>query len=175
MLDTFAGARQCLNSIIPLVDFGAADIELLRQHCELMETWADDVVETFYSALYADATTEAVFHPSERPEREASLRQWYRRVVTDEITEQYWAWQWAVGRSHAHRIGADPMAVAMLSAISEVVRVRAITTLGTTEGGRLHRSFCKLAAIIVSLITEGYASAGRSYKDTVAIATARTR
>jgi hypothetical protein len=136
--------------------FEAADAERLSSHHDFFLGLRDEIVTSFYDRLFGRTETAAVFASGERAAREKTLADWLERTITGPIDDSYWRWQWLVGLVHIKRKVPNPMMIAMMGHVSDLVLTRAVAELGADEGLALYRSFQRVATIVSALIAEGY-------------------
>jgi len=115
-------ARQAMEEIAQEARFRPEDHQVLLKHKDRLLALTDDLVKTFYDSLFATPSTRKVFHEGERPEREKTLREWWRRTIEGPIDEDYWAWQAYVGLLHVKRGVINPVMMAQAFLVKNVVR-----------------------------------------------------
>jgi len=115
-------ARQAMEEIAQEARFRPEDHQVLLKHKDKLLAITDDLIKTFYDSLFATPSTRKVFHEGERPEREKTLRDWWKRTIEGPVDEDYWAWQAYVGLLHVKRVVTNPMMVAQAFLIENVVR-----------------------------------------------------
>lgn len=115
-------ARQAMEEIAQEARFRPEDHQVLLKHKDKLLAITDDLIKTFYDSLFATPSTRKVFHEGERPEREKTLRDWWKRTIEGPVDEDYWAWQAYVGLLHVKRAVTNPMMLAQAFLIKNVVR-----------------------------------------------------
>ena len=115
-------ARQAMEDMAQEARFRPEDHQVLLKHKDKLLALTDDLVKTFYDSLFATPSTRKVFHEGERPEREKTLREWWRRTIEGPIDEDYWAWQAYVGLLHVKREVINPVMMAQAFLVKNVVR-----------------------------------------------------
>ena len=125
--------------------FRPEDHQVLLKHKDRLLSLSDTLVRVFYDALFATPSTRKVFHEGERPEREKTLRDWWKRTIEGPVDEDYWAWQAYVGLIHVKRVVTNPMMMGQAFMIEDLVR----THLDDPEvAGAIRRLMATVAAII---------------------------
>jgi len=138
-------ARQAMEEIALEARFRPEDHQVLLKHKDRLLALTDDLVKTFYDSLFATPSTRKVFHEGERPAREKTLRDWWRKTVEGPVDEEYWAWQAYVGLLHVKRVVTNPMMMGQAFMIEDLVR----THLDDPEvAGAIRRLMATVAAII---------------------------
>ena len=115
-------ARQAMEEIALEARFRPEDHQVLLKHKDKLLALTDDLVKTFYDTLFATPSTRKVFHEGERPAREKTLVDWWRKTVEGPVDEEYWAWQAYVGLLHVKRVVTNPVMMAQAFLIKNVVR-----------------------------------------------------
>ncbi|WP_038045256.1 protoglobin domain-containing protein [Thermus caliditerrae] len=145
-------AQRTLEEMPPEDRFSEEDAALVLRHRELLLGLEERLVQLFYDSLYSHPATRAVFRERERPERERTLREWWRRTLSGPFDQDYWAWQAYVGLAHVRRGVTNPMmlghAALVARAVGEAVR--------EVEGGALTGAVSRLMATVSALIANGY-------------------
>lgn len=148
---------EIVGEMVPATLVNAHDASTIARHTEFLLGIEDDLVTGFYDALEDHAETAAVFHEGERPAREATLRDWWRRTVTGPLDERYWAWMGLVGVVHIRRGVRNPMMLSMMAFITDAVGEHARTAgLPAEEAAALHVAFTHLTATASAVISESY-------------------
>lgn len=145
-----------LAQMPPQGRFREEDADAIQAHKTLLLSMEDKLVQGFYDALFAHPATSAVFSEDERPAREETLRQWWRRTISGPFDHKYWSWQALVGLIHVKRGVKNPMMIAMWGWVLNVVQAELSTALPRDEAESLMNSFLRLAATVQSLTAESY-------------------
>jgi hypothetical protein len=115
-------ARQAMEDMAQEARFRPEDHQVLLKHKDRLLALTDELVKAFYDTLFATPNTRKVFHEGERPEREKTLRDWWKRTIEGSVDEDYWVWQAYVGLIHVKREVTNPMMVGQAFLIENVVR-----------------------------------------------------
>lgn len=142
----------------PDTRFREWDASAIQRHKELLLSWEDELVGQFYDTLFAHPPTKAVFREGERPQREETLRRWWRRTVTEPVDEGYFGWMALVGLVHVVCGVENPMMLAMTAFVVEFVKEKAtrVTESGMTDALEVIEAFQRLAMTVGAVITYGY-------------------
>lgn len=148
--------RAILEQMPPIVRFRPDDAQLIMAHQQLLLGLEGKLVVGFYDTLFAHAPTKAIFKDGERPAREQTLRDWWRRTLSGPFDGNYWTWQALVGLIHVKRKVKNPMMIAMWGWLLQTLRQELGGQLpaGTLEP--LLDSFTRLAATVQALTAESY-------------------
>ena len=150
-------ARTAIEQMPPQCRFRSDDAAVIRDAKELLLAYESQYVQGFYDTVYAHPITAAVFVDGERPDREATLVQWWRRTASGPLNEQYFAWMAMVGLVHVVRNVGNPMMLAMADYTADfVARVVAVTEMDRADATALVEAFRRLAATVAAVITFGY-------------------
>jgi hypothetical protein len=138
-------ARQAIEDMALEARFRPEDHQVLLKHKDRLLALTDELVKAFYDTLFATPSTQKVFHEGERPAREKTLVDWWRKTVEGPVDEEYWAWQAYVGLIHVKRVVTNPMMMGQAFMIEDLVR----THLDDPEvAGAIRRLMATVAAII---------------------------
>jgi len=74
-------ARQAIEDMAQEARFRPEDHQVLLKHKDRLLALTDELVKAFYDTLFTTPNTRKVFHEGERPEREKTLRDWWRRTI----------------------------------------------------------------------------------------------
>ncbi|APD10439.1 MULTISPECIES: protoglobin domain-containing protein [Thermus] len=144
----FQGLAQRVLAEMPPEDrFSQADAEALARHKGALLALGDELVRAFYDTLFAHPPTARVFREGERPEREETLRRWWRRTVEGPFDLDYWAWQAYVGLVHLKRDVSNPMMLGHAAFVARFVADRLPEAAPSVN---------RLMATVAALIAEGY-------------------
>jgi hypothetical protein len=80
-------ARAAIGQMPPETRFRPEDAQAIARHRALLLSWTEELVQKFYDTLFAHPPTRAVFREGERPEREETLRNWWRKTVGEDVGE----------------------------------------------------------------------------------------
>lgn len=150
-------AREALESMPPAARFGARDRDVLLRHSDYLLSLETEFVAGFYDTLYEHTPTRAVFRDGERPMREESLRDWWRRTVRGPIDDDYFAWMAMVGLVHVVRGVANPMMLAMCEHAARFADSAAARAgLPREEADQVTLAFRRFTTSVGSVITYGY-------------------
>lgn len=154
-------ALRALAQMPPETRFREQDKAVIQRHKDLLLSWENELAERFYNTLFAHPPTQAIFRAGERPQREETLHQWWRRTVTEPIDEGYFGWMALVGLAHVVREVENPMMLAMTSFVVEFVKekVSSGTALGTNEALEVIEAMQRLMTSVGAVITFGYDAA----------------
>ncbi|MFN3265782.1 MAG: protoglobin domain-containing protein [Deinococcales bacterium] len=155
MSEFIAVARYAIGLMPPDNRFTETDAKLILEHKDRFLAWEDELVSQFYNALFDHQPTKDVFHQGERPDREQTLREWWRRSVATPIDDQYFAWMAMVGLVHVVRKVENPMMLAMCNFVASFVAKK---TENEADGRLLAGAFARLALTVGAVITQGFDS-----------------
>ncbi|WP_234553997.1 protoglobin domain-containing protein [Thermus caliditerrae] len=148
-------AKEALEQMPPETRFRPEDAALIARHKEVLLSWTDELVKAFYDSLFAHPPTRKVFREGERPEREKTLENWWRRTVEGPLDAGYFAWMAKVGLVHVVRKVENPMMLAMASFVAEFVE-RKSHDAKLPEADPLTEAFYRLSMAVGAVITHGY-------------------
>jgi hypothetical protein len=150
-------AGLAVRQIPPDCRFTDADAVVIRRHRELLLSLEPTLVAAFYDTLYAHPPTAAVFVEGERPDREQTLSQWWRKTVEGPLDDQYFAWMALVGLVHVARGVENPTMLAMAEHTAELVGGSlGGAGLDPAEAEELVEAFRRLTTTVGAIITFGY-------------------
>jgi hypothetical protein len=149
-------ARTVLSQIPPVCRFSDKDARLISDYNSLLLTLEPELVQGFYDVLLAHEATRSVFAEGERPDREATLRHWWRRTVNGPFDDEYWAWQALVGLVHVKRGVKNAMMIGMWRWLLTWLGERLAGMLEEREAQELLDSFGRLASTVQALTAESY-------------------
>lgn len=137
--------------------FSARDGQVILAHQEFLLGLEPQLIQLFYDTLFEHPPTATVFLEGERPDREVTLSQWWRRTVTGPVDSGYFAWMAAVGLAHVFRAVTNPMMLAMADLIAAFVREQAFRSpLSQADAAALAEAFTRLAGTVGIVISHGY-------------------
>lgn len=150
-------ARLAFDQMPPAVRFRESDALVIKRHQEALLTLEPEILKGFYDTLYSHPATSAVFVEGERPDREATLSNWWRRTVNGPLDEEYFAWMAMVGLVHVARKVSNPMMLSMASFVGSFVAEKARTLpVDRAEADALVDAFRRLSTTVGMVITFGY-------------------
>ncbi len=148
--------KETLEHLISLTGHTEEDFMILGRHATMSKAWADDAVRVFYDTLFAYPPTSEVFREGERPEREASLREWYLEVTGGEIRDGFWRHQWTVGLLHVKRHVKNSFMISMVSRIQQLFLTRCLAELEPAVALEVFGAFKRITDVVLGLVAEGY-------------------
>ncbi|HEX2911685.1 MAG TPA: protoglobin domain-containing protein [Chloroflexia bacterium] len=148
--------EQTLKDLITLTSFVEDDCKTLRDSAATTQTWADEIIATFYDTLFANKSTAAVFQEGERPHREETFRQWYLEITSGEINPTFWEHQWFVGLIHIKRGVNNEFVIGIMSRVQKLFLDKCMAEMDTLRAEQVFGAFKRVTDIIVGLIVEGY-------------------
>lgn len=149
-------SAQIIDQLVPATLVTDDDRAVIAANRDFLLGLEDALVTTFYDTLYAHPATAAVFEEGERPAREQTLRDWWRRTVAAPLDEGYFAWMALVGVVHIRRGVQNPMMLSMFHLVSDVVHAEALAQLGPDAAEELRLAFSHLSSTVSSIISESY-------------------
>jgi hypothetical protein len=150
-------ARAAFEQIPPPCRFRESDAQIIRHYQGPLLALEKDVVKAFYDTLYAHQPTSAILVESERPARELTLSNWWRRTVLGPLDEEYFAWMAMVGLVHVARGVSNPMMLSMSSFVTSFVADQvAGMPLERAQAEGLIEAFRRLSSTVGSVISFGY-------------------
>lgn len=156
-------ARRAISQMPPACRIRPADGEVISRLKDVLLPLEPAVVQGFYDTLYAHEVTARVFVPGERPDREMTLSNWWRRTVIGPIDDDYLAWMAQVGLVHVIREVSNPMMLAMAGFIRDLIKDQSAGLgLPAEERAALIDAFSRLTTTIGAIITYGYDQAASS-------------
>jgi hypothetical protein len=145
-----------LKDLVVLTGFSDADINTLKSAAADLQPWSEEITQMFYDTLFANAPTRAVFREGERPDREQTLRNWYQMVISGQIDDKFWHWQWYVGLIHIPRGITNPFMLGMMSRVQQVFLQKCQETFEPAQSMAVFGAFKRVTDVIAGLIAEGY-------------------
>src|SRR5690606_25430751 len=101
--------------------------------------------------------TSAIFADGERPAREGTLSNWWRRTVLGPLDEEYFSWMAMVGLVHVARGVGNPMMLSMAHFVTSFVAEKATDLqVDRTSAQNLVEAFQRLSSTVGSVISYGY-------------------
>ena len=150
-------ARTAVDQMPPDCRFRPEDADTIYNHKELLLGLEPELVKGFYDTVYEHPATASVFVEGERPDREATLSQWWRRTVNGPLNEQYFAWMAMVGLVHVMRGVQNPMMLAMADwTVGVIAEKVADAAIGSADAEQLVEAYRRLASTVGAIITSGY-------------------
>jgi hypothetical protein len=150
-------ARMAFEQMPPAVRFRESDALVIARHQQALLDLEPEVVKGFYDTLYAHPATSSIFVEGERPDREITLSNWWRRTVNGPLDEEYFAWMAMVGLVHVARGVTNPMMLSMASFVALFVAEKAARLpVDRTEAEALAEAFKRLSTAVGMVITFGY-------------------
>jgi hypothetical protein len=150
-------ARLAFEQTPQAVRFREIDAQVIKRHRDALLALEPEVIRGFYDTLYAHPATGAVFVEGERPDRELTLSNWWRRTVNGPLDEEYFAWMAMVGLVHAARKVTNAMMLSMASFVGLFVAEKAAQLpLDRAEADALVDAFRRLGTVVGIVITLGY-------------------
>ncbi|HEX2807942.1 MAG TPA: protoglobin domain-containing protein [Kineosporiaceae bacterium] len=150
-------AQMARDQLPPACRFTPEDALVIGGYSEVLLALEPDVVKAFYDTLYAHGPTAAVFVDGERPDRETTLSQWWRRTVIGPLDDGYFDWMAMVGLVHVIRGVTNPMMLAMAEfTVTFVAGKAAEADIDEADAARLVEAFRRLASTVGAIITCGY-------------------
>ena len=148
--------NEIIQQIPECVRFNDEDAQALIRNKEILLTLEDGLVAGFYDSVYGYDITRAVFTDDERPAREQTLREWYRRSLNGPFNDQYWQWQTFVGLVHIKRKVNNAMVSGMWGWILTYLSENALKHLDATEAFAVIKALHALQSSVMALISESY-------------------
>lgn len=146
-------AKRAIGDMPPETRFRPEDAEVIRAHRDLILPLAEEYVTSFYDVVFAHEPTRAVFEEGERPEREATLTDFFRRIVEGPHDDELFAWLAFVGPVHVVRQVSNPMMLGMLDHMVLYVMKK---FRGHENAEAVTEAFVRLAATLGAIISYGY-------------------
>ncbi len=147
---------EVLKTLIELTGYAQEDAQILAQTKTVTAQWAEDFAKAFYDTLFGYPPTAAVFKPGERPAREKTLKDWYLRVVSGEIDDGFWLWQWKVGLIHIPRRVPNDYMLGMMSRVQQLFLQKCLEAFPQEQAVRVFLAFKRVTDVVAGLIAEGY-------------------
>ena len=164
--------KQILNDLITLVGYTEADAQILRDVASQTRPWGATIATVFYDTVYAYEPTAAVFKKGERPIREKSLAHWYDLLISGEINEDFWQWQWYIGIIHIPRGISNSYMMGMMSRVQQLFSQNCMATFEDEQALIIYNAFKRVTDVVAGLIAESYFE---SYLEAVHRATGQSR
>lgn len=150
-------ARAAFAQIPTACRFREADAQIIRTYEQPLLALEAEIVKGFYDTVYEHPATSAIFVDGERPAREVTLSNWWRRTVLGPLDEEYFAWMALVGLVHVSRGVGNPMMLSMASFVTSFVADKvAAMPLDRAHGEALIEAFQRLASTVGAVISFGY-------------------
>lgn len=148
--------ESAFKDLVVLTGFSEADVETLKAAAAALQPWSEEITQIFYNTLYSHEPTRAAFREGERPAREDTLRNWYQIVISGQIDDNFWRWQWYVGLVHIPRGITNPFMLGMMSRVQQIFWQKCEETFEATQSKAVFGAFKRVTDVIAGLIAEGY-------------------
>ncbi len=145
-----------LETMLKLTGYTPQDAQTLAETYEVTSQWAEELTQAFYDLLFSYPPTAAVFKPGERPAREETLKNWYRRVVSGQIDQEFWLWQWRVGLIHIPRRVPNDFMLGMMSRVQQLFLQKCLEAWPAPRAVEVFLAFKRVTDVVAGLIAEGY-------------------
>jgi len=153
-------AKERLNEILEdanhLIGVKQEDIETLKERKEILLSWADELMDDFYSTLLSYPKTAKVFEKIPVEQVKSKNKRWYEQLVSGEIDEKFYEFQFFVGLVHVYwKIDNDIM-IFMANRLKMNFLRKASESFPPEEAVKVFHSFSKLVDFLIALTVEGY-------------------
>lgn len=156
-LDVFALARTAREQMPPQTTFREQDEAILMQHRDFLAGFEDELVQSFYDTVFGHHATAGVFREGERPAREKTFSDWWRRTVRGPHDDEYFGWMAMVGLVHVVRGVKNPMMIAMADhAARAVEKATRASDMPEAQADELSEACRRLLSTVSAVITYGY-------------------
>ncbi len=145
-----------LEQMPPETRFQDSDAQIITKHKELLLSWQEEIVDSFYKTVFSHPNTSNIFHEGERAAREETLRDWWKKVVEGPIDDKFWNWMAYVGLVHVHRKVKNSMMLSMWGLLLHRITTKAEASLSLAEATDLIRAFTRFGQTLTSLVAESY-------------------
>ncbi len=131
--------------------------EVLKRYSAKLREWDGFFAKVFYDTLLSYGPTASVFREGERPEREETLKVWYRRVVSGEYDDAFWDWQYRrVGLSHILRGIPNEFMLPAMSLVQRAFLEKVKEEFPPDEAAHIYLAFKHVTDAIATIIAAGY-------------------
>jgi hypothetical protein len=148
--------RESLQGLIDLTEFSEQDRFVLQKSADRTGGWADEYVAMFYDTLFGYPPTEALFKEGERPQREATIRNWYLQVVAGGCDDSFWSAQWQIGQLHIDRKIQNSYMLGMMHRTQQFFLDKCLATFDQEEALSIFEAFKRVTDVAAGIIAEGY-------------------
>ncbi len=148
--------QKVLQDLITLTGYSEEDAQVLRETAPITQAWAEGFAQAFYDLLFSYEPTAKVFHPGERPAREASLKAWYAEVTSGNLTPAFWQQQWVVGLIHIARQVTNPYMLGMTSRVQQLFLQKCLEAFDPDQAQAVFLAFKRATDVVAGLVTEGF-------------------
>jgi hypothetical protein len=148
--------KKTLENLMSLTQFSAEDLQVLQESATHTALWSDQFAQSFYDSLYSYPTTKVMFHEGERPAREKTIRDWYLRITSGKLDDNFWNDQWDTGTHHIKRHVHNSYIVGMMNFTQQFFLERCLAEFSVEKGQKVYLSLKRTTDIALGLITEGY-------------------
>ena len=149
-------AKNTLGSLIYLTEFSDNDCRVLQEAAKHTQPWADEFVQMFYDTLFVCPFTKNTFHEGERPQREQTIKEWYLRITSGKLDDQFWEDQWRVGVKHINRQVQNSYMFGMMHRTQRFFLDKCLAEFGPEKGLSVFHAFKRATDIASGLTAEGY-------------------
>ena len=147
-----------LEDVKTLLNFSQKDLEVLRIRKELLKSWADEIIEDFYSVLLKDEKAKEIIEKNKvsiERLKEAN-KAWYNKIVSGEIDEEFFKYSFFVGLVHIYYGVDNHLMIFMADVMRRKFLQLCLENFEEGEAFEVYQSFSKIVAAFVGLTVEGY-------------------
>ncbi len=140
-----------------LVQFSEKDIQVLEQRKEILQSWADELVDDFYNTLLNYPKTKRIFEKSVPVEVvKEKFKNWYLELVGGKVDEKFYRRQFFVGLVHIYWGIENDVMIFMANHLKRAFLNKALEVFEPEEAVYVFQAFSKVVDFVIAITVEGY-------------------
>lgn len=140
-----------------LIQFSEKDIQILAQRKEILQSWADELVEDFYNRLLEYPKTKQIFEKSVPVNVvKEKFKSWYLELVSGQIDEKFYRRQFFVGLVHIYWGIENDVMIFMANHLKRAFLNKALEVFEPEEAVYVFQAFSKVVDFVIAITVEGY-------------------
>ncbi len=156
--EAFQKVEEVLKNAEVLLGLSERDKETLRLRKELLQSWADEIIDHFYEVMLKSDEARAIVekHNIDVEDLKRRNKEWYKHIVSGEIDERFFRYSFYVGLLHIYYGVDNDLMIFMADVLRRKFLQLCLETFEEGEAFEVYQAFSKVVAAFVGFTVEGY-------------------
>ena len=159
-MEIFEEVKQKVEEILEnaenLTGIGEKDLQTLKDKKDILISWSDELMDSFYRTLLNYPKTAKVFEKIPVERVKAKNKKWYEEVISGKLDKNFYEFQFLVGLIHIYYGIENNVMIFMAQHLKSHFLNKAVETFETEEAIAVFKAFSKLVDFLIALTVEGY-------------------
>ncbi|HQV33347.1 MAG TPA: protoglobin domain-containing protein [Calditrichia bacterium] len=148
--------QHILKNLVTLTGASQQDFRLLKDAAPYLFDWTPVIAKQYYDILFSNLPKDAAPSAEERRKLERELDGWMKKIITNNMDNEFWREQWKRGLVHIKAKTSIHMVLGMISRIQLLFLYICVNEFELKQARKVYGAFKRVTDLVAGIFAESY-------------------